>query len=55
MGSKAAKTTESSCVLRPEWPTLFDALRNQLGLRLQEKKGLVESMVIEQVERPTGN
>jgi bla regulator protein blaR1 len=39
----------------PNGPTLFDALRDQLGLRLQETKGPVESVVIERVDRPTGN
>jgi bla regulator protein blaR1 len=39
----------------PNGPTLFDALRDQLGLRLQETKGLVDSVVIERVERPAAN
>ena len=39
----------------PNGPTLFDALRDQLGLRLQETQGPVESVVIERVDRPTGN
>jgi len=34
---------------------LFDALRDQLGLRLQETKGPVDSVEIERVERPPSN
>jgi uncharacterized protein (TIGR03435 family) len=33
-------------------PTVFQALQNQLGLKLEEKKALVETMVIDHAERP---
>jgi uncharacterized protein (TIGR03435 family) len=36
-------------------PSLFDAVRDQLGLRLQAQRGPVESLVIEHVERPSDN
>jgi uncharacterized protein (TIGR03435 family) len=36
-------------------PTLYDALRQQLGLRLQPGKGQVEYLVIDEVERPSAN
>jgi uncharacterized protein (TIGR03435 family) len=36
-------------------PSLFDALREQLGLRLTAQKGPVQYFVIDHVERPTAN
>jgi uncharacterized protein (TIGR03435 family) len=34
---------------------LFDALEEQLGLKLESGKGPVEVIVIDHVERPSGN
>jgi uncharacterized protein (TIGR03435 family) len=34
---------------------MFDALEQQLGLKLESRKGPVETYVIEHVERPTDN
>jgi bla regulator protein BlaR1 len=41
----------------PDWhgPTLFSALEEQLGLRLDSQKGPVEMLVVERVERPSVN
>lgn len=40
---------------RPEGPTLFTALQEQLGLKLESTKGPVEILTIEKVEKPTEN
>jgi len=36
-------------------PTIFTALREQLGLRLESAKGPVDTIVIDHVERPSTN
>jgi uncharacterized protein (TIGR03435 family) len=36
-------------------PSLFEALKQQLGLRLDSQKGPVEYYVIDHIERPAGN
>jgi uncharacterized protein (TIGR03435 family) len=37
------------------FPDLFTALKNQLGLKLERTKGLVEIFVIDHVEKPSKN
>jgi uncharacterized protein (TIGR03435 family) len=41
----------------PDWPgpTLFTALEEQLGLRLESRKGPVEMFAIEKIEKPSEN
>jgi uncharacterized protein (TIGR03435 family) len=41
----------------PDWqgPALFTALEEQLGLQLSSQKGLVETLVIERIEKPSEN
>jgi uncharacterized protein (TIGR03435 family) len=36
-------------------PSIFDALKEQLGLRLQAQKGPVEYYVIDHLEKPSAN
>jgi len=36
-------------------PSIFNAIKSQLGLELHQKKGPVTSVVIERIERPTEN
>ena len=49
----ARPTVESR---RPaDGPSVFTALREQLGLRLDSTKGPVEFLVIEHVQRPSAN
>lgn len=40
---------------RPDGPSVFTAVREQLGLRLEPAKGPVEFLVIERAERPSQN
>ena len=39
----------------PETPTIFDALQEQLGLKLESTKGSAEILAIERIERPSPN
>ena len=39
----------------PNGSKLFSAVREQLGLKLESRKGMVDCMTIEQVERPSAN
>lgn len=53
----AAPSTAAAAERPPETfgPTLFTALQEQLGLKLESKKGAVETVVIDRAERPTEN
>jgi bla regulator protein blaR1 len=39
----------------PTRPTIFTVFEKQLGLKLESQKAVVETFVVEHVERPTGN
>jgi uncharacterized protein (TIGR03435 family) len=39
----------------PTGPSLFTAIQDQLGLRLEASKGPVDMIVIERIEKPSGN
>jgi uncharacterized protein (TIGR03435 family) len=42
-------------VREPEGPSLFNAVEDQLGLKLVPEKGPVEVIVIDHIERPSAN
>jgi uncharacterized protein (TIGR03435 family) len=46
-------TPESSSAAAPEFPSLFTAVQEQLGLKLQSERGPVPVLVIDSIERPT--
>jgi uncharacterized protein (TIGR03435 family) len=41
--------------VEPNGPSLFTALQEQLGLKLESARGPLEMFVIENVERPSSN
>jgi uncharacterized protein (TIGR03435 family) len=51
----AASAQPAGAVSDSNGPTLLDALQDQLGLKLVSGKGPLEVIVIDHVERPSGN
>ena len=46
-------TPDSSTAAAPEFPSIFTAVQEQLGLKLQSERGPVPVLVIDSVQRPT--
>jgi uncharacterized protein (TIGR03435 family) len=42
-------------IVQPDAPSIFNAIQEQLGLKLEPTKGLVDYLIIDHVERPSEN
>jgi uncharacterized protein (TIGR03435 family) len=55
LAAASAQSGESGPPPDPSGTSLFSALREQLGLKLESTKAAVDTFVIEHIERPSGN
>jgi len=55
--TRAARDPDTAADAAPEplGPSLFTALQQQLGLKLETTRGPAEFLVIDHIERPSGN
>jgi len=54
-GDLRQKEPSSDAAQDPAWLSIYDALPQQLGLRLERRRGPVEVVVIDHIERPVLN
>jgi uncharacterized protein (TIGR03435 family) len=55
IGNVPAGESSARCADFSSYPSISNALRDQLGLRLESAKGPAEVLVIDHVEKPTAN
>ena len=53
--AKLGGTEMSGAVLDSPGPSLFTAIQEQLGLKLEPRKGPVQVLIIDHIERPSAN
>ena len=55
LGNTARPAGQQAVAVEPEGPSIFTALQEQLGLRLESAKAPVEVIVIDSIQRPSEN
>jgi uncharacterized protein (TIGR03435 family) len=54
-GGMAPPAADNPLPADPSGPSIFTAVQDQLGLRLEAQKGPVETLVIDRIEKASGN